>query len=343
MKFEVGDHVVVKHSNEDGKVVEILDSKMVLVEVRGVRFPAYTEQLDFPYFKQFTSKKLFEEKKPAKKYIDEVRREKNAPKYKVAEGVWLLFFPVFSKDVFDDDVVEELKVYLVNQTDNGLRFHFWLSYQGETDLELQNEVFALQDFYLLNIPFEDLSNNPVFDFEFSLITPDKKKAEYYEAGYKPKAKQVFKQIEVLKEKGEAFFSNRLFERYPDKQKMADDLPAIDPLSSLTKAGFKVVAGKRLNTEPPPPSVLDLHIEKLTDSYRHMSAHEKLTLQLREFEKWLDKAELHYMKHLWVIHGIGSGRLKEEVLELLKHRDSVKSFVSQYHPWYGHGATEIYLK
>ena len=343
MKFEVGDNVVVKHSHEDGKVVEILGDKMVLVEVRGVRFPAYTDQLDFPYFKQFTSKKLFEEKKPAKKYIDSVKREKTAPRYQVAEGVWLLLFPVFSKDVFDDDIVDELKVYLVNQTTTGLKFHFWLNYQGETDMELQNEIPGLQDFYLLNIPFEDLSNNPVFDFEFSLMTPDKKKAEYYEASYKPRAKQVFKQIETLKQKGEAFFSQQLFDRYPEKQALQSDMPAIDPFASLSKAGFRVVAGKKINTEPPPPSVLDLHIEKLTDAYRNMSAHEKLTLQMREFEKWLDKAELHYMKHLWVIHGVGSGRLKEEVHELLKYRDSVKSFVSQYHPWYGHGATEIYLK
>lgn len=344
MKFEIGDNVVVKHSNEDGKVVDILGDKMVLVEVRGVRFPAYTDQLDFPYFKQFSSKKLFEEKKPPKKYIEDVKREKNPPKYKVAEGLWLVFFPVFSKDVFDDDVVEELKIYLVNQTDTGLRFRFWLNYAGDPEMELQNEVLALQDFYLMNIPFEHLNDSPSFEFEFSLITPQKSKAEYYEATYKPKGKQVFKQIEVLKQKGDAFFTQQLFDRYPDKTKIDTEPFVADPFSQLSKAGFKVVAGKKLpNTEPAPPSVLDLHIDKLTNDYRNMTAHEKLTLQLREFEKWLDKAELHYMKHLWVIHGVGSGRLKEEVHEMLKLRDNVKSFVSQYHPWYGHGATEIFLK
>lgn len=343
MKFEVGDSVVVKHSNEDGKVIEILGDKMVMVEVRGVRFPSYTDQLDFPYFKQFSSKKLFEAKAPPKKYIEDLKREKQAPKYKVAEGVWLLFFPVFDKDVFEDDVVEELKVYLVNQTDNGLKFHFWLNYAGEPKMELQNEVYALQDFYLMNVPFEDLNDSPTFDFEFSLITPNKKKADYFEAGYKPRARQVFKQIEVLKQKGEAFFSSKLFDQYPDKSVIVDNGPVGDPYAQLSKAGFKVVAGKRINADPAPPSVLDLHIEKLTDDYRNMTSYEKLTLQLREFEKWLEKAELHYMKHLWVIHGVGSGRLKEEVLEILKHRDHVKSFVSQYHPWYGHGATEIYLK
>jgi hypothetical protein len=38
-----------------------------------------------------------------------------------------------------------------------------------------------------------------------------------------------------------------------------------------------------------------------------------------------------------------GRLKEELHEILKHRPGVKSFIQQYHPWYGNGATEIYFK
>src|ERR1700748_2444060 len=67
MKFEVGDKVVIQHSNDEGEVIEIINDKMVLVDVRGVRFPAYTDQLDFPYFKRFTEKKLFPPKKEAKK------------------------------------------------------------------------------------------------------------------------------------------------------------------------------------------------------------------------------------------------------------------------------------
>ena len=59
MKFEVGDKVLILHSNEEGEIVEIINDEMVLVDVRGVKFPAYIDQLDFPYFRRFTSKKLF--------------------------------------------------------------------------------------------------------------------------------------------------------------------------------------------------------------------------------------------------------------------------------------------
>ncbi len=63
MKFEIGDKVIVLHSNEEGEVVEIINNKMVMVDVRGVRFPAYIDQLDFPYFKRFTEKKISSQQK----------------------------------------------------------------------------------------------------------------------------------------------------------------------------------------------------------------------------------------------------------------------------------------
>src|SRR4026209_2092160 len=106
MKYEVGDKIIVLHSDEEGQVVDIINDKMVMIEVRGVRFPAYMDQIDFPYFKMFTEKKKVEKKKI---FIDEVRKEKGGKK-KVKDGVFLSFIPVFDKDIFNDDVVERLKI-----------------------------------------------------------------------------------------------------------------------------------------------------------------------------------------------------------------------------------------
>src|ERR1700744_1123671 len=125
MKFEVGDKVVIQHSNDEGEVVEIINDKMVLVDVRGVRFPAYTDQLDFPYFKRFTEKKLFPAEKKPKKYIDQLPPEKPGPEKKkdpiarLADGVGLTFLPVWDSDEFRDEGVQRLKIYLVNSTTTG--------------------------------------------------------------------------------------------------------------------------------------------------------------------------------------------------------------------------------
>src|SRR3954447_2477552 len=101
MKFEVGDKVVVNQTNEEGEVIDIINDKMVMVDVRGVKFPAYIDQLDFPYFKRFSEKKMFRSKKE-KKFVEDVRKEKE-PKHKVVDGVWLSFLPVTDTDEFGDD------------------------------------------------------------------------------------------------------------------------------------------------------------------------------------------------------------------------------------------------
>ena len=96
MKYQVGDTVLLLHSKEEGEVVEILDDEMMLIDVAGVRFPVYTDQVDFPYFKRFSEKKIVVAKKK-KKYIDNLKVDKEKQKYKVAPGVWLSFLPVFDR------------------------------------------------------------------------------------------------------------------------------------------------------------------------------------------------------------------------------------------------------
>src|SRR5665647_2112823 len=215
MKYQLGDKILVLHSNEEGEVVDIINDKMVLIDVDGVRFPVYMDQIDFPYFKRFSEKKLFEKAK-SKTYIDDIKKEKTTSKYKVSEGMWLSFLPVFDKDIFDDDVVESFKLYLINQTDDPYNFIYRINFSGSTDFELKNQIYSLTDFYLHDVPFEEMNDAPKFEFEFSLINPDKKKAPHFETTLKLKAKSLFKKIEEMKMKNEPTFSFLLFEKYPDK-------------------------------------------------------------------------------------------------------------------------------
>jgi len=337
MKYQIGDTVLVLHSNEEGKVVEIINEKMVMIEVDGIRFPVYTDQVDFPYFKMFSEKKLFDNK-PAKKYIDDIRKEKHTEKIKVGEGVSLTFFPVFDKDVFDDNVIDKFKIYLLNQTEAAYHFNYDLFYAGSSEFQLKNQLEPLTDFYLHDIKFEDMNNAPRFEFEFSLAETDKNKAPYYEASLKPKAKQLFKKIEEMQLKNEPSFSFNLFEQYPDKvEDEKFNLP------SFQSAGAKIYdASKVASNLEPARSVIDLHIEKLTDSWKHLSNFEILTIQLKIFEKYYDLAVAHYQPTLIVIHGVGIGKLRDEIHSILKNKKEVKSFVNQYHPNYGYGATEIHF-
>jgi hypothetical protein len=339
MKFQIGDKVLLLHSNEEGEVVEIIDKKMVTVDVGGVQFPVYTDQIDFPYFKRFTEKKAPPPKQ--KKYVDDVKKEKGSAikGYNVAEGVWISFLPVFDKDIFDDDVVEYFRIYLVNNTDTHYKFEYHLRYTGESEFNLRNEILPYNDFYIHDVEFEKLNDAPRFDFEFSLATPDKKKADHFEASLKMKAKQLFQRIEEMLKKQEASFSYLLMETYPDKV----HTDKVD-LHKLSAAGFKVYdAGEARQHIPPARSVVDLHIEKISNNWKHLSNFEILTAQLREFEKYYELAVIHMQPTLIIIHGVGEGKLRDEIHDILRLKSEVKSFVNQYHPLYGYGATEIYFQ
>ncbi len=246
------------------------------------------------------------------------------------------FFLLFDKNVFDDDVVESFKLYLINQTDEPYDFVYRINFAGSPDFELKNQLFSLSDFYIHDIPFEQMNDSPKFTFEFSLIKPDKKKAPYFETSLKIKAKQLFQKIEEMKLKNEPSFSFLLFDKYPDK------IEEVIPEYTNTQ-GLLYDASKAKQNLEPARSVIDLHIEKLSDDWKRLSNFEILTLQLRTFEKYYNLAIAHHQPNLIVIHGIGTGKLREEIHEILKSKKEVKSFVNQYHHNFGFGATEIFFQ
>ena len=337
MKYQIGDIVLILHSNEEGEIVDIINDKMVTVDVKGVKFPVYMDQIDFPYFKRFSQKKMFPPKKE-KKYIDDLKKEKKDNQPRVADGVWLTFLPVMTTDEFGDEVVEELKLHLVNRTDTPYKFIYRQSFFGRSGFELNNQINPFEDFYLHDIPFSDLNDSPSFDVDFSLTKPDKNKAEHYESSVKLKAKQVFSKIEELKKKNEATFSYRLFEHYPPR---VEDI--VEP-GILAAKGYKVYNAKEARRHlEPARSVIDLHIEKLADDWQSLDNYAIVSLQIKTFEKYYDLALAHHLPTLIVVHGVGSGRLRDEIHDILRLKKEVKSFVNQYDPRFGYGATEIYFQ
>ncbi|MBP8114863.1 MAG: Smr/MutS family protein [Chitinophagaceae bacterium] len=338
MKYQIGDTVLLLHSNEEGQVVDIMNDKMLMVDVKGVTFPVYMDQVDFPYFKRFTEKKMFPTKKE-KQYVDDVRKEKLPKEKQVADGVWLTFLPVMDTDEFGDEVVEELKMHLVNRTDTPYNFIYKLHYFGKPDFELKNNIHPFEDFYLHDIDFADLNDSPSFEFDFSLITPAKHKADHFEASVKLKPKQLFAKIEELKKKNEATFSQLLFENYPNKQ-----IEDVVEMGRLAARGYKIYdASKGRQHLEPARTVVDLHIEKLLDDWKHLSNFDILSTQLKAFEKYYQLSVLHHQPSLTVIHGVGEGVLRNEIHEKLRLKREVKSFVNQFHPSFGYGATEIFFE
>lgn len=338
MKYQVGDIVLILHSGEEAVITDIINDKMLMVDVKGVNFPVYMDQVDFPYFKRFTEKKITPAKKE-KQYIDDVRKEKKAEQNRVEDGVWLTFLPVMDTDEFGDVIVEELKLHLVNHTSLRYNFTYKLQYFGKPDFELKNSVHPFEDFYLHDIPFDNLNDSPSFEFDFSLAEPDKKKSDHFESSVKLKPKLLFARIEELKQNNQATFSQLLFETYPEK--VIEDTVGMGR-HAANRYKIYEASEARQHLEPA-RTVIDLHIEKLADDWKHMSNFEIMSLQLKTFEKYYQLAIAHHQSSLIVVHGVGEGVLRDEIHDILRLKKEVKSFVNQYHPGFGYGATEIFFQ
>ncbi|HLU95189.1 MAG TPA: Smr/MutS family protein [Membranihabitans sp.] len=86
--------------------------------------------------------------------------------------------------------------------------------------------------------------------------------------------------------------------------------------------------------------LDLHAEKLFDNPKSVSPEVIFNKQIQTFQWFLDKAKSMDIDRVFIIHGIGSGRLKNEISNLLKYDSEVSYYTNEHHPKYGFGATEV---
>lgn len=88
--------------------------------------------------------------------------------------------------------------------------------------------------------------------------------------------------------------------------------------------------------------VDLHIEKLVKSFKHLSSFDMLNIQVDTARSQLEFAIKNRIPKIVFIHGMGEGVLKSE-LEFLFGRYHEVSFQDANYRKYGLGATEVYIK
>jgi DNA-nicking Smr family endonuclease len=89
--------------------------------------------------------------------------------------------------------------------------------------------------------------------------------------------------------------------------------------------------------------IDLHLDQHTLSQKGVLPQNALLYQINECEKAIDKAIAAQKTEIRLIHGLGSGKLKNAVAGLLKKHPQVKSFEQKFHPKHGDGSTLIFFK
>lgn len=89
--------------------------------------------------------------------------------------------------------------------------------------------------------------------------------------------------------------------------------------------------------------LDLHADQLIGNTDTKSDEEILSIQVNRIRPYIDEAIELRIQRVYIIHGIGSGRLRAEVETVLHNHPQIIEFNNDYHPKYGKGATEVILK
>lgn len=85
--------------------------------------------------------------------------------------------------------------------------------------------------------------------------------------------------------------------------------------------------------------IDLHASELPIDVTGLSASQIFDLQTGFFERKLSEAQFHGVWKLVVVHGVGKGRLRDRVLEILNRQEGLKHYDGPLAE-YGFGATVV---
>lgn len=334
MKFSIGDIVLLKQTGEEGRVVDFVNKEMIEVEVGGTHFPVFLDEVDHPYLKWFTDKK--KNNLAAVRPVSEIPPEPQARGigHGVASGFHLSFLPVFRFDEYED-VVDKLKTYFINQTPHQLTLHYECQGHSGAIFSHKAELRPFSHFYLHDIPFVEMQGQPRFSWVLEQLV-SRQHAGSISNTLRIKPRKLFEYITDIQQANKPMFHIQLAEDFPLPAEFAAEPALKDSIGSIVTA---------LKTGKPekPRSEIDLHIEALVPHTRGLSNFEMLTIQLEAFEDALDEAIRNHQQSLIVIHGVGKGRLREEIHQLLRGIPAVDFFQHDWSPRYGYGATEIFFR
>jgi hypothetical protein len=342
MQISVGDKVSFINEKLDGTVHSIINSRLVKVEIDdGFIIDADVKQLvivqKFINAKTETQDVDFE--KPVAKKISSALSFTMA-----ANTIQFITAPAEENKILSGNI----NFYVCNNTSSKILFALYAFAEKRAQLidsgeiQKQNEKLIANksrsdifdwNHFTIQILFcdEHNFNRPVVK-DIPVLLPDlnavsknenvlQSFAKYFEVADLTTPEEI--PVELLKEKLET--------RLQQKENFTSPLSALKQKKNIPDRGDIL-----LNTKE-----VDLHIEELTDDFSHLTNAEIIALQLKHFTKELNYAISNHFYSIVFIHGVGNGKLKQELRNELKNYPV--TFRDGEYLKYGNGATEVILK
>lgn len=317
-----GDPVRLLHSTDAGKIIKIIDDKVVEVEIDdGFVIPVLIQELVPVAIEEKTE---FD--------FDDTEDETPPVAYTNQE-------PELNDLLFAIDKKEtgELDVFLINNSDFTILYTIHGIKNGIVH-GLYNGFVNPRIAKLM-----DTSNNKTLSqyqrLSFQIILY----ADRTNDRLAPIVKEVSWNLhDVLKKKQ----PTPLLDNKTSQLKLNDDLMQVDPdqLKQKMMGDFPTNEIAVPKSYPGPEEiVVDLHIEKLVKNHSSLKPEEILETQIKAFEKSLDNAVISGAKRIKFIHGLGNGTLRHTIHKKLGKSPLIKYFKDTEKSRFGYGATMIHLK
>ena len=345
MLYAVGTRVRFLHSRDEGVVTGMLEDGMVnvLLDDNGFEIPAFVDDLmraeDFQDAHPSVKAKIVPGKQKNKE--EKPDRPPIETQYTILKsfGIQLAFDPVLNQQGH----AEKYGIILINDTRYDTLIGLELYLNGRVSLRYTGKLDQVSTHLLGELLFDQLNDGPLFEVDCWRITTQGTSSKMHKT-LRLKPKQFFNRVKTAPLLNKRVHLFRLFETL----KSGID-PKEEDLQSYTLRNAPPAQAWYDLRERMPHEVLelaefipelDLHIEKLTANSKKMNKSEILRTQLSHFESYMDKAIRLGVERVFIIHGVGKGRLRDAISSRLLQMPEVSTFRNEFHPRYGYGATEV---
>ena len=327
MKLRIGDKVRFLNETGDGIVSRIKDKQTVFVEMQdGFEIPYLVSQL-VPIHTELIIDNNAD------------NLELN-PDVQTNDAVYLIIEP----DHELLSLVNDYKIYLFNSSTYNILYSYSIKDENYFQTLKHGELGAFQKILLkqVKIPFFNEYNYHKIECLFYKNSHFKTQlplAEIVNVSPKSLAESKLLKHDEFKFPVYAFL---LKEEFLVQENVEQELSLIDiaRLKSVKEFNSRTKISKSnkdylksLEKE------VDLHITELIENPEGLSNFEMLNIQLEKFDNELDDAIYKNMKKIIFIHGVGNGRLKQEIISRLNKTKGV-TFQDASYKEYGFGATQV---
>ncbi len=329
MKFTVGDPVRLKATGEEGTIVRFMKAGMVEVEVAGIQFPVFEDEVEHPYLHWFTSKPARKKRTTAAEEPPALERR---PAPRRAAGLHLSFVPQIEA-VEGEDLVQACKIFVHAELAFAVRVTYECTLRGRTLFELSTTLQPFAALHLHTLDLPTLNDQPRFGWRAQPVE-GQRLGPVGEGVLRIKPPQLFEKLSGALSGGDPTFSYLLTENFT--------APPEAPLPLPVFTG----GPERMVVAPMPPiaePVVDLHAQQLIPGAVDYSPGEILRIQLRAAEAAVEDAYAAGSRRLVLVHGVGGGALRAAVQSLLRSLPVVEKFSDEWHPRFGFGATVVTLR